>query len=91
VWMDKDAVAPTTASQIKQGPAKNTLGVIVQGNKISLLINRVLVKTVTDDSVKTSGRAGIFAGTGDNASTAVAFTKFTVLTVEKAKADWGVP
>jgi hypothetical protein len=91
VWMDKDAVAPTVASQVKKGAAKNTLGVIVQGNKIWLLINRVLVKTLTDDSIKTAGKVGIFAGTGDNASTAVAFTKFTVLTVEKAKTDWSVP
>jgi hypothetical protein len=91
VWMDKDAVPPTAASQVKQGPAKNTLGVIVQGNKISLLINRVLMKTVVDDSVKAAGRVGIFASTVDNVSTSVAFTKLTILTVEKAKADWGVP
>jgi hypothetical protein len=90
-WIDKDAVPITVASQIKQGPTKNTVGVIVQGNKISLLINRVLVKTVTDDSIKTAGRVGVFVGTQDNTSTSVAFTKYTVLTVEKAKADWGVP
>ena len=91
-WMDKDAVSPTAASQIKQGPAKNTFGVIVQGNKISLLINRVLVKTVVDDSITTAGRVGFFAGTGgSNASCSVAFTKLTVLPVERAKAEWGVP
>jgi hypothetical protein len=90
-WMDKDAVPPTTASQVKKGPAKNSFGVIVQGNKIALLINRVLVKSVVDDSVTAAGRVGLFAGTGDNASTAVAFTRFTVLPVERAKAEWGVP
>jgi hypothetical protein len=90
--MDQDAVSPTAASQIKQGPAKNTFGVIVQGNKISLLINRVLVKTAVDDNVTTAGRVGLFAGTGSsNANCSVAFTRFTILPVERAKAEWGVP
>jgi hypothetical protein len=92
VWMEQDAVAPTASSQIKQGAAKNTLGVIIQGNKISLLINRVLVKSVVDDSVTAAGRVGLFAGSGSsNANSVVAFTKLTILPVAKAKADWGVP
>ncbi len=90
-WVDKDAVPPTTSSQVKQGAAKNTIGVVVQGNKISLLINRVLVKSVVDDSISAGGNVGLFAGTVDNASTSVAFTKLTVLPVQRAKSEWGVP
>ena len=86
-WADKDP-APSTASQYIKPKAKNTLGVLAQGNKLSLYINGFLVKTVTDDSAD-SGYVGVFAGTGDNNTAQAAFSKFTILTADKAKADWG--
>jgi len=86
-WADKDP-APSAASQYIKPKAKNTLGVLAQGNKLSLYINSFLVKTVTDDSAD-SGHVGVFAGTGDNDTAQAAFSKFTVLTADKAKADWG--
>jgi len=89
VWADVDPVPDTASSAIKAGQNKNTLGAIVQGSRISLYINRTLVKTLTEDSIADSGAVGIYAGTMDNPSATVGFTRFTVLTVAKAKADWG--
>jgi hypothetical protein len=86
-WADKDP-APSAASQYIKPKAKNTLGVLAQGNKLSLYINRFLVKTVTDDSAD-SGHVGVFAGTGDNDTAQAAFSKFTILTADKAKSEWG--
>jgi hypothetical protein len=86
-WADKDPVPATVSSYVKP-KVKNTLGVLAQGNKISLYINSFLVKTVTDDT-STSGMAGIYASTGDNTSAQVTFNRFTVLTADKAKAEWG--
>ncbi len=86
-WADTDP-APATASQYIKPKAKNTLGVLAQGNKLSLYINSFLVKTVTDDA-SPSGYVGVFAGTGDNDSATAAFSKFAILTADKAKADWG--
>ena len=86
-WADTDP-APSTASQYIKPKAKNTLGVLAQGNKLSLYINGFLVKTVTDDSAA-SGYVGVFTGTGDNDTAQAAFSKFTILTADKAKADWG--
>jgi hypothetical protein len=51
-------------------------------------VNGFLVKTVTDDS-SASGYVGVFAGTGDNDRAQVSFSKLTILTADKAKADWG--
>ena len=87
-WTDPSPVETTASKSIKQGKAKNTLGVLAQGSQISLYINRSLVKTFTDDSID-SGLIGVLAGPGDNASTEVTFSRLTVLTAEKAKADWG--
>ena len=86
-WADKDP-APATVSSYVKPKVKNTLGVLAQGNKISLYINSFLVKTVTDDT-STSGMAGIYASTGDNTSAQVTFNRFTILTADKAKAEWG--
>jgi hypothetical protein len=88
-WADPDPVSPIASSSIKLGGAQNIIGVIAQGTTISLYINRALVKTITDPSITGKGFAGIFAGTGDNDTAAVAFSKFTILTPDKAKAEWG--
>ena len=87
-WADIDPVKATASSYINKGKAKNTLGVLAQGSQISLYINGSPVKTITDDS-NASGLVGVFAATGDNASAEVAFSRLTILTAEKAKADWG--
>ncbi len=89
-WADASPVNSTTSQYINKGKAKNTLGVLAQGTQVSLYINRNLVKTFSDDSID-SGLVGVLAGPGDNASTEVTFSRFTVLTAEKAKADWGAP
>ncbi len=87
-WADIDPVKATASSYIKKGKTRNTLAVLTQDSQISLYINGSLVKTVTDDSI-TEGQVGVFVGTSDNASAEVAFSRLTVLTAEKAKADWG--
>lgn len=88
-WADQDPVSVTTSSTIKTGGAQNIIGVIAQGTTISLYINRALVKTITDTSITGKGFVGIFAGTGDNDTATVAFSKFVILTPDKAKAEWG--
>lgn len=87
-WADTDPVPATTSTYVKKGQVKNVIGVLAQGDKISLYINGFLVKTITDDSIS-SGLVGVYAGTGENTSAQAAFTRLTILTVEKAKADWG--
>lgn len=86
-WADQDPVPPTASTYIKP-KAKNTLGVLAQGTKLSLYINGFLVKTVTDSS-STNGLVGVFAGTGDNTSAQVTFNRLIVLTADKAQAEWG--
>jgi hypothetical protein len=86
-WADTDPV-PATASKYIKPKAKNTLGVLAQGNQISLYINGFMVNSLKDDSSK-NGMVGVFASTGDNDSTEVTFSRFTILTTDKAKADWG--
>jgi len=86
-WADTDPVPATTSKYIKPR-GKNTLGVLAQGDQISLYINGFMVNQVTDDS-SNSGLVGVYAGTGDNDSTEVTFTRFSVLTSDKAEADWG--
>ena len=87
-WADTDPVKMTASSYVKKGIARNTLAVLAQGSQISLYINGSPVKTITDDS-NTEGQVGIFVGTSDNDSAEVTFSRLTVLTAEKAKADWG--
>lgn len=86
-WADPSPVPTTASQQITKGKAKNTLGVLAEGSTISLYINRHLVKTFTDDSID-SGLIGVLAGPGDNDSAEVTFSRLTILTAEKAKADW---
>jgi hypothetical protein len=87
-WADTDPVKTTVSDYIKKGKTKNTLAVLAQGSKISFYINGFLVKTITDDSIA-SGMVGVFAATGDNDAAEVTFSRLTVLTADKAKADWG--
>jgi hypothetical protein len=87
-WADPSPVNKTTSPYIKQGKAKNTLAVLAQGDKLSFYLNGFGVKTITDDSLD-SGTVGVFAGSGDSDSAEVAFSRLTVLSVEKAKADFG--
>ena len=79
----------TASPLIKIGKNKNTLGVIAQGSTFSLYINRTLVKTMTDDAIKGSGIVGITVGNATNVPAAASFSRVTVLTPDKAKADWG--
>jgi len=87
-WADQDPVPATASNYVKKGQVKNVIGVLAQGDKISLYINGFMVKTVTDDSIN-SGLVGVYAGTGENTSAQVAFNRLTILTVEKAQTDWG--
>jgi hypothetical protein len=87
-WAAPDPVKSTASDYIKKGKAKNTLAVLAQGSQISFYINGFLVKTITDDSIA-SGSVGVFGATGDDDSTEVAFSRLTILTPDKAKADWG--
>jgi len=88
-WADISPVPVTASQYINKGKAKNTLGVLAEGSTISLYINRHLVKTFTDDSID-SGQVGVLAGPGDNDSAQVTFSRLTILTADKVKADWGV-
>jgi hypothetical protein len=89
-WSDADPVKITPAPSIKPGKNKNLIGVIAQGNTYALYINRVLVNTITDDSFVGKGKVGIIAGAGENnANASVVFSRLTVLTPDKAKAEWG--
>jgi hypothetical protein len=89
-WIAPDPVPYTDHIAVAQDKAANTLGVIVQGNVISLYVNHVLVKAITDKSVTGTGLLGVFAASGDFDTTTVAFDAFTILTPDKARAEWGV-
>ena len=75
---------------IEPGAAKNRLGVLAEGSAISLYINGRRVKTLSDESL-TGGKVGIFVQTDDGDRAQVAFSRMTIYTVEKAKAQWGAP
>jgi hypothetical protein len=86
-WVDVDPVKITTSTAVKQGKTKNTVGVIARGNSFALYINRVFVKTITDDALKGLGNVGLFAAS-NSTNVTVTFTRFTLLTPDKAQADW---
>ncbi len=87
-WSDVDPV-PSTISRFVKAPG-NTLGVIVQGNKMSLYINRTLVQTFTDTQITGEGAVGVYVGTGAGISTySASFTRYTVMTPNRALAEWG--
>ncbi len=89
-WADPDPISATASQAIKPN-GKNTLRVLAQGATISLYVNGSLVKTVSDDSITGGGKVGVYAGTDKNtASAQVAFSRMTILTAEKAQAEWGV-
>ncbi len=89
-WSDVDPVKVSFTPAVKPGKNKNLIGVIAQGNTFALYINRVLVNTITDDSLAGKGAVGVIAGTGENnTNTAVAFSRLTILTPDKARVEWG--
>lgn len=79
----------TASPAIKTGKNRNILGVIVQGSKISLYVNRTLVKNLTDDTIKGSGYIGGGVANGTEVPAAASFSRVSVLTPEKAMAEWG--
>lgn len=80
---------PAPARLIKN-PGKNRLGVLVEGATISLYINGHRMRTVKDESLST-GEVGVFVHNVNAERAEVVFSKLTIMTVEKAKAEWGVP
>jgi hypothetical protein len=91
-WVDPDPVSVTASPAIKPGAAQNTIGVIVQGGTISLYINRVLVKTFTDSAPLGKGQVGLMVASADKYPAVATFSKLTILTPDKARAEWsGAP
>lgn len=89
-YTDVDPVKWTRTPLVKTGKNKNLIGVIAQGNTFALYINRVLVNTITDDSLMGKGNVGFYTATGaDNANAVVAFSRLTILTPDQARAEWG--
>lgn len=86
-WSDVDPVPITSSPVIKQGKNKNTLGVVVQGNALSLYINRTLIRNVTDNAITGKGGVGVFVETGDNADAAVVFSRMTIYAPDRGKWD----
>lgn len=80
-WASQDVIPATPSAFIKKGPSKNRLGVLAVGSTISLYINGNLVKTFEDTSHSWGG-AGIFTFCGNNDTAKVAFSRFTIYTVE---------
>ncbi len=86
-YAERAPVLRTASPHIKTGASKNRLGVLAEGSTLSLYVNGALVKTVVDDSIA-SGAVGLFVMTGNNAPASVTFTSMTVLSVERARAEW---
>lgn len=82
--------ANVTPSPLIKSSGKNRLGVLAEGSTISLYINGQRVRTVLDESL-TGGQVGVFAQNVSANSAQVAFSRMTIYTVEKAKAEWGTP
>ena len=79
----------TASSAIKTGQSKNILGVIMRGSTIALYVNRSLLKTVTDDSIRAKGTVSVFVASETNLPATFTVSRFTILTPEKALAEWG--
>jgi len=86
-WATNAPVSTRTSSYIKQGQEKNILSVLAQGTKISLYINSVLIRTVTDIALA-NGEIGIFATSGNSSQAEAAASRFIIFTAEKAAAEW---
>lgn len=82
--------ANVTPSPLIKASGKNRLGVLAEGSTISLYINGQRVRTVIDESLA-SGQVGVFAQNVTANAAQVAFSRMTIYTVEKAKAEWGAP
>jgi hypothetical protein len=73
---------------IKRGAAKNRLGVLAEGNTISLFINGALVNTIRDDLLD-PGSVWLWAYHKEKRVAGVAFSNVTVITPERARVEWG--
>ncbi len=87
-WSEVDVVSDTESAAIVKGKGSNKIGVIVDGNQIELYINRQLVETIWDDTIKEQGGIGLYVGTGDNDLARVSFYKLAVMEVDKAREGW---
>ncbi len=87
-WAASAPVSTRTSSYIKQGQEKNILSVLAQGTNISLYINNVLIRTITDIALA-NGEIGIFATSGNSSQAEAVASRFIVFTAEKAAAEWG--
>ena len=63
------------------------MGALTQGSKLSFYVNGFLLKTIYDTSIS-SGRVGVYMGTRDYDLAEVSFSRLTILTAQKALADW---
>ena len=91
-WVGGKVVVPllvdfTPSTFIQPRPSGNRLGVIVEGQQISLYINGSLLQTIADDSYK-GGKVGVFtSNSGDMAQTV--FTRVRVMNPLRARLEWG--
>lgn len=76
----------TTSPLVKGGGSSNRIGVLAEGDKISLYVNGHLVRTVTDDSLS-NGTIAIFVNGGPNDQVRVSFNRIVIYTVERAKSE----
>ncbi len=61
----------------------------MRGSTIALYVNRSLLKTVTDDSIRAKGTVSVFVASETNLPATFTVSRFTILTPEKAIAEWG--
>lgn len=87
-WSEQDPVSDTSSRYIKTGASKNRVGVLANGEMISLYINGYLVKTLADSSIA-RGDAALFVNNIDNKQAAVSFDRVVVYTVDRAKVELG--
>lgn len=75
-WTWLQPLTPSTAIRLEEG-AVNRLGVLAEGDTITLLINDTVVFQTQDDTLAT-GRVGLAVSTNDVAGIEVAFDNLTV-------------
>jgi hypothetical protein len=80
----KDNIPYTTSTHIHTNSA-NTLGVMADGNQISLYINGFQVANLTDVSITRGTMCGLFVRSSRKERAEAGFSQFTVLTVEQAQ------
>ena len=85
-YSGKDLVSSTASKDIKPGQERNRLEVLADGSAFSFYINGNLVNTSRDSSF-TRGRVGFYLCPFQESNVEVAFSRMTILTVEKARID----